>query len=374
MTSGDGSSAPSTPAILVSNVDRPEPERSRSRSRPRFMVDSSPPRSRSASRHSRSRSPLRYSIDEQVPVSAPTDQPPDTSPPPSVPLSQATPFPVADTFFAPRPPTPTTEISPTQEGLPETPSAPADTAAAPVDYTAPVGKPKPSKPARKQFNYEPDPMDSDREHKDDDIVELKPIRNKAARGRRMRSPSTATMGSLNQTQDETPSADALIKPRAHVDNYAKKTSEEGSEGSDDTKVGGLKAKINGLKRSETFSKGSNDSNAKASEGVPSDDLREKAARRRVPIAHGAERHIAFDIQSNEGDDDDEDGDSAGKMKRRKGGKWTQSSMRKFFDKVWHIVWVFLGKPEFGWIKPRLNWNDLEPVFRVGISVSQCTYD
>lgn len=280
------------------------------------------------------------------------------------------PSPILDTSAAPPPPPPTRQITTQQNPPSESAQQGADTDLAAAGTTVPVVKPKPVRPVRKGSTYEPDPAESDREHKDDDIIELKPIKAKAARGRRMRSPSTATVGSQNQTlkDKETPLADALIKPKGQVDDFLNSTLEEKSEGSDDTKVGVLKSRLNGLAKNET--NGSDDSNAKGSDGILGGNWGDKGARRRVPPANGAERHIAFDVESAGSDDEeDRDVDASGKNKK-KGGKWAQSSFKKPVDKFLHVIWLILGKPEFGWIKPRLNWNDLEPVFRVGVSVSR----
>lgn len=219
-------------------------------------------------------------------------------------------------------------------------------------------------------------MESDGgERNDDDIIELKPIKAKATRGRRMRSPSTATVGSQNQNQKDTALADALIKPKGQVDDFLNSTLEEKSEGSDDTKVGVLKSRLTGLanatSKNDTVSTGSDESNNKNGfDGILGGGWGEKGARRRVPPANGAERHIAFDVESAEGEDvEDRHTDASGKTKK-KGSKWNDSPAKKVFDKTMHVVWLLLGKPEFGWIKPRLNWNDLEPAFRVGLSVRQ----
>lgn len=228
------------------------------------------------------------------------------------------------------------------------------------------------RPARKGSTYEPDPEESDREHGDDDIIELKPIKAKATRGRRMRSPSTATTGSLGQNQGDTPLADALIKPKGQVDDFLDPTFDEKSEGSDDTKIGAIKSRLNGTTKNDTGSNKSDDSNAKGSDGILGGAAwGEKGARRRAPPANGAERHIAFDVESAEGvDDEDEREDAAGKVKKKKtGSSWSQSPLKKPVDTLLHFIWVLVGKPEFGWIKPKLNWNDLEPAFRVGLSVS-----
>lgn len=279
--------------------------------------------------------------------------------------------PVVDKPASPPPPSPTQRINREEASVLEPVPLAGDATLAVTDDGVPFIKTKPVRPTRKGSTFEPDPAESDQEHRDDDIIELKPIKAKAARGRRMRSPSTATTGSLGQNQGDTPLADALIKAKGQVDDYQNSTFDDKSEGSDDTKLGTIKSRLNGLSKNETGSNKSDDSNAKISDGILGGAAwGEKGTRRRALPANGAERHIAFDVESAEGEDDeDRDEDASGKNKK-KGSKWSQSPLKKPVDKLLHFVWLFLGKPEFGWIKPRLNWNDLEPVFRVGLSVSR----
>lgn len=152
--------------------------------------------------------------------------------------------------------------------------------------------------------------------------------------------------------------------------------EDKSEGSEDTKVSSLQSKLTGraTAKDESVHNGnaansSDTSNEKGTfGGILGGAWGEKnAARRRAKPANGDNRHIAFDVDTAGDDEEREHEDVSGK---RKDQHWFKPRAKQFLSKLWHVVWIILGKPSFAWIKPRLNWNDLEPVFRVGLSVSR----